>query len=249
VQWLTRLAALTLLTTHGALALDVARRNSAVIDELGHIASGVACWQKAYFYLYHENPPLVRMLTALPVLAADPVTDYSRAQRGPGFRSEWSVGRDFMFANEGRYHELVCRARYVVVVLSVLGGWLLFRWSAHLFGNAGSLVATSLWAFNPNVLAHGSVATTDMGATVAGLVAAHAYWRYLHKPGLCRALAVGATLGVVLLTKFTMLCLIPVWIVTWILWMGNRESEMSDGRSSFGRVMRRGSHAAAVAGT
>ena len=36
--------------------------------------AGVTYWQKGTFRLYHHNPPLVRMVAALPVIWANPVT-------------------------------------------------------------------------------------------------------------------------------------------------------------------------------
>src|SRR5579875_1359209 len=65
-----------LLLIHAGLVLYSLRHNFVTVDEVGHLAAGVAHWETGNFSPYRVNPPLVRMLAALPVLAANPATDY-----------------------------------------------------------------------------------------------------------------------------------------------------------------------------
>src|SRR5258707_13717548 len=61
----------------GALAIDVvllgwsALEHSPTWDEVGHLPAGVSHWRFQRFELYRVNPPLVRMVAALPVLFVD----------------------------------------------------------------------------------------------------------------------------------------------------------------------------------
>jgi hypothetical protein len=215
-----------LLACHAALALTSLRRNSVTIDEFSHLPAGLTYWQKGTFALYHHNPPLVKMLAALPVLAAQPVVDYSgswaRATEGGYQPGHVDFGKEFMQANATRYFDLFNRGRMVIVALSVLGCLLVFLWARDLWGPGGGLLAAGLWAFDPNVLAHAGVVTTDVGAAVAIFATVYLFWRWLRSPTWFRAAAAGSVLGLALLTKFSaliLLLILPVlavihWVVT-----------------------------------
>ena len=46
------------------------------VDEVVHLPAGITYWQKGTFRLYHHNPPLVKLVAALPVICwANPVTE------------------------------------------------------------------------------------------------------------------------------------------------------------------------------
>lgn len=89
-------------TLHGACAWPPIE-NAATVDEFAHLPAGVSHWERGRFTLYHENPPFVRALIALPVWLSGPKTDYRRERIGLGIRSEWRVGQNFnTFANAER---------------------------------------------------------------------------------------------------------------------------------------------------
>src|SRR5579883_1777075 len=94
-----------------ALAGENIRSNPVVIDEYAHVPAGLSYWDFGRHYLYRENPPLVRLLTSLPVWLSTPRISYRKAD--PSIRSEWEVGRDFIRANGSRHHFLIGEARCV----------------------------------------------------------------------------------------------------------------------------------------
>jgi hypothetical protein len=210
-----------LLTAHGAIGVHSLRQHNVTVDEGGHILAGVLAWEQGRLDFYPVNPPLVRGLVALPAVASRPTLSPSVS---------WTVSPDwvpqhheFMEDNRTRYMEMVFRARYVLVAMSVLGAWLTYRWSTQLFGSAAGLVGLSLWAFCPNILAWAGVCTVDLGATVLGLAAVYAFRQYLRGPGPLTATWAGAVLGLALLSKFTLLVLYPVFFVIGLAaWLTNR---------------------------
>src|SRR5437868_1317328 len=58
-----------LLAIHLALAVNSLLRENPTIDEVIHLPAGISYWQRGEFRLYHHNPPLVKLVAALPVLA------------------------------------------------------------------------------------------------------------------------------------------------------------------------------------
>lgn len=203
---------------HAGLVLYSLRCNFATVDEVGHLAAGVAHWETGDFSPYRVNPPLVRLLATLPVLAASPAVDYSLLRDIPGQRSEWPLSQQFINANAPRYFDLLCLARLAGVVWSMLGGLLVFCWACELYGTKGGLLALSVWCFSPNILAFAQLIVPDVPATVAGLAATYAFWRYLRGPSWERAFLAGLLLGLAQLTKYTFPVLYGVWPLLGLLW-------------------------------
>lgn len=204
-----------LMALHAGLALHAAWRTSPTIDEFSHVPAGISYWQTGRFGLYHHNPPLAKLLAALPVLAARPVVDYSgsyaQAQAAGEPPGHVAFAEEFMRANTARYFDLFRLARIPIVLLSLLGMAILYRWGRELFGEWGGLLAAAIWAFEPNLIAHAGVATTDMAATVLILAAVETFRRFLAAATLRGALVSGVVLGLALLTKFTALFLLPLF--------------------------------------
>jgi 4-amino-4-deoxy-L-arabinose transferase-like glycosyltransferase len=203
------------LAAHAGLLLYGLRHNFVVLDEMGHIPAGLSHWETGNFALYRVNPPLGRMLAALPVLAAGAESDYTSLNPKPGTRSDWNVGRDFAQVNHSRYFDLVCLARLPGVAWSLLCGWLIARWASSLYGGYAGCLAAALWCFDPTVLAFAQVVTPDIPAAAAGLAATLAFRHYLRAGTWGTALSTGVLLGIAQLTKFTMLVLYGIWPLIW----------------------------------
>jgi hypothetical protein len=194
-----------------ALAAESVITNSVMIDEFAHLPAGVAYLQRGLFAMYDENPPLARYLIALPATVSGARMDYSHA--GMTRRWEWGVAHDFRKINAARYFALFTWGRYVVVGLSVICGALIFRWTKSLYGTAAALVCAALWFTDPNVLAHSTIATTDIAASLFGLLATYWYFGFLRRPTSSSACVSGLGLGLAIATKFSMLVLLPAWVL------------------------------------
>ncbi len=217
--WLWTCVAVTgLLILHYALAAHSLLQENPTVDEVVHLPAGVTYWQKGTFRLYHHNPPLVKLVAALPVVLANPVTGplYAAASWRSKDPSPTSFSQIFAVANIPRYLELFQLARLTVPLFSLVGGLVVFAWSRRLYGVWGGLLSLSLWVFCPNILAHGRLVTTDVGSTALGVAATYLFWRYLERPGWTWAIAAGIALGLAQLTKFSMLLLYAVWPFLWL---------------------------------
>lgn len=206
-----------LLLAQSVLLVWAAWSHSPVFDETAHLAAGVSKWRYGRFDLYSVNPPLAEMVASAPTLAAGHETDWSRFSDHPLFRAEFPVGRDFSVANGRRTLWLTSLARFALIPLVLLGGWVCWRWGRELFGNLGGLAAAGLWAVSPTVLGNGALVTADAAAASLGVLAGWLYWRWLREPSWSGTLAAGIGLGLALLTKFTWLILVPLWPVLWIV--------------------------------
>jgi 4-amino-4-deoxy-L-arabinose transferase-like glycosyltransferase len=205
-----------LLLTHAALAAWSATLHTPSNDEVAHLPAGVSHWQWGRFDLYNVNPPLVRLLAALPVVLARPATDWKSFDAAS--RSEWAVGSDFIAVNGERSWRLFTLARWACVPLSLLGAWVCYRWAGELYGRWAGLLALALWCFGPNLLAHAQLITPDAGAASLGVAAGYCFWRWLRQPTWGRTVAAGLLLGLAELSKMTWVILFALWPLLWALW-------------------------------
>jgi hypothetical protein len=222
-RWLRAAVVGSLLLLHAALLAWAATRHSPTVDEPPHLAAGLAAWQLGRTDLYPVNPPLFRMLATLPVLAARPHTDWRSFYLGA--RPEAAVATGFLTANRDGWFWYFIVARWACIPLSLLAGYVCWRWAAELYGPRAGLLALALWCFCPNVLAHAQMITPDAGAAALGVTAAYAFWRWLKTPTLGGALLAGLALGLAELTKMTWLVLFLLWPLLWLVYGALRRQE------------------------
>jgi hypothetical protein len=208
--------ACALLAIHGVMLAWASTLHSPCIDEYAHVPAGLSHWRFGRFELYRANPPLVRMVAALPVLLAGPAENWRRYNDKP--RAEFGVGGDFLRANAAESVRYFVLARWACIPLALLGGYVCFRWASDLFGPSAGLLATVLWCFCPNMLGYGHLALPDMGATALGIAASYAFWLWLRAATWARASLAGALLGLAELTKTTWLILFALWPLLWLLY-------------------------------
>jgi hypothetical protein len=126
-RWLW--VALLLLTVHYALAVSSLVRENPTIDEVLHLPAGITYWQMGTFKLYRHNPPLVKLLAALPAMAQGVVTA-PIYQSGPAWQAEYpsqaAFGQYFTLFNASRLFEIYRAARLTMPLWSVLGGLVVF---------------------------------------------------------------------------------------------------------------------------
>jgi hypothetical protein len=91
------------------------------IDEMGHLPAGVSHWHFGRFDLYRVNPPLVRMIAALPVVAVGPEWDWSAFSSGARLRPEFAIGSVFMRQHGEASLRYFTWARWSCIPLSLVG--------------------------------------------------------------------------------------------------------------------------------
>lgn len=201
-------AALTLIG--GALAVSATSRWSVTFDEVFHIVSGYSYWQTGDFRLLPDHPPLPGLLSALPLLPLDLASPFAGEQWETG--NYWRLGQTFL-APPNDADRIALLARLPIVLLWLAGGWIVWAWSQTLFGRAGALVSACLYVFYPDLMAHGSLATTDAAATVFFVAALFAWSRLIQRATWQRWLLAAAAIAALLLSKYSGLLLVPVIVV------------------------------------
>jgi hypothetical protein len=216
-------AVAVLLVIHGTLVGYSATLHSPTLNEPGHLVAGLIQWRFGRFEVYRVNPPLVHYAAALPVMLAGYRADWDSYVDSPAARSEMAMGEDFIRANGGRSAWLITLGRWGCLPFTLVGGLFCFFWSRELWGSStAGLISLFLWCFEPFLMAHAEMITTDCAATSLGLGAGYVFWRWLRHRSWRRALAAGAALGLAELTKTTWVVLFGLWPALWLFWVATR---------------------------
>jgi 4-amino-4-deoxy-L-arabinose transferase-like glycosyltransferase len=197
------LGAVCLLLLHFALAVGGKFTASTTADEAIHLAAGLSYWSHNDYRLHPENGNLPQRWAALPAWlggARLPPLEENHSWR---VSSAWGIGRQ-MFHELGQDHfPILLSGRAMIALFSVATGALVFRLAWRFFGRAGAFVSLTLFAFSPDFLAHGALATSDACMTFFLLAATWLWWRHLHDGRARTWLLSALTLGLAFVAKFS----------------------------------------------
>jgi len=104
---------------------------------------------------------------------------------------------------------LLNACRFMMLPFAVGLGLIVFRWSQQLHGNTGGILSLVIFCFCPNLLAHAPLMTPDITLSCFSALTAWRLWHLAKNPGVSNGLYAGAALGLMLLSKFTALLLVP----------------------------------------
>jgi len=186
----------------------LARANSSTWDEADHTYAAYM-QRKGDFGLNPEHPPLLKFLAALPLrgmtLKMPPLLDR------PYRLQEVIGGKDFIFQNDA--NTILFRARMATSLLTLALAILVFLATREMFGTGAGLIALALISFDPTLLAHSALVTTDAAQACFMFWAIYAFYRYTNRPTIPRLITVGLVVGLALASKHSAVLLFPMLIL------------------------------------
>ena len=187
----------------------MASRNSATWDEPDHIYSAYMQAKHGDFGLNPEHPPLIKFLGALPLL--DMQFKMPPLQGRP-YRLEEAVGgREFLFGNDA--NAILFRVRLATSSITILLAMLVFLAAQEMFATGAGFIALGLIAFDPTLLAHSALLTTDAGGACFLFASVYAFYRYAGSPSKARLVLVGLVAGLALASKHSSVLLFPMLVL------------------------------------
>jgi len=191
-------------------------RESATFDEPANLGSGYVELTRGDDWLLPQNLPFVKRLASLPLLFVDvkvPPPPYSSPLYGNEARL---FGQRLLYeVNDG--DRLLLLGRLAVLPLALLLGSLLFLWAKQLFGRAAALLALALYTFEPNILAHSGLVTSDLAVACLMFAVIYGFKLLTQRVTLPRLLLPAVACGVALVTKFTLLLLVFILLLLGLL--------------------------------
>ena len=182
------------------------RRESQTWDEANHIFAGYRSWTHADFGLNPEHPPLLKLLATAPLL---PLQPKSPALEERFFKEDAFLrGKEFLYQNDA--DNILARTRATAAILTLLTALVVFFATREMFGTGAAFVALALLAFDPNLLAHGALITTDVGLACFMSLSVYLFYRFVKAPSVLRLIVTGVAVGLVLAVKQTGLLVLPI---------------------------------------
>ena len=193
------------------LTVLVVHRESLTFDEGDHMFAGYMMWHTGDYGLNPEHPPLVKLLATAPLLGR-PLWVPEPLKRN--FKEEaYLNGRDWVARNDGDRNQLVFQMRLAAGLLAVAFSLVVFLTAREWFGDWAGLAALALLAFDPNVLAHSALVTTDIGVSLFFLASIWCFYRYVKRPSVMRLMVAGIVAGLLLATKHSGILLAPMLLL------------------------------------
>jgi hypothetical protein len=205
------------------LLIKNARDDSATTDEPIHILSGYEYWHKV-FSINPEHPPLGKQIAAIPLNFIKPILPYDENFKNAIkdiYYDSWAETRSYaqkwLYDTPGNDPDrIVTSARLMVVLFTVIFGFILFFTAKKWYGKTASIIAVFLFAFSPLILTHGHLANTDMWMTIGFFIAIFGFAWYLDKPDYTRMIVSAILFSIALLLKFSAVLLIPILMLIYL---------------------------------
>ena len=190
---------------------------SITFDEGPHLAVGYTTLRTGDFRLQpvHIHPPLANVLAAAPVLLQRDLPD-PRSVEGWGIASLSAI-TDAVVWQYPDPRRLALVSRLPIILMSLVLGALVYRWARDVFGPCAGLLALAFCAFDPNIIAHGSLVTTDMAVVLWGTAALFLTHRHLRVGRSSYLVGAGLALGCALASKVSAISLLPIAGVLWLV--------------------------------
>ncbi len=219
---MTRLVVLALLLVLFALLSFGARQLFFTFDEPSHLTAGYAFLARGASWTVplRGHPLLVDAWEALPIYLGDPRIPVETLD---GWDQDYLryVEAFAPFLTRAMERSEVA-GRTPVMLLTVLLAAVVYRWGTDLWGKWAGLLALVTLVFDPTLLAHGRLATNDVGVTALGTLGLYLVWRWMQVPTWRRATVTGLILGLTMLAKGSGILWVAVGL-GWAIWTGLRQ--------------------------
>jgi hypothetical protein len=211
----------------------ISRSNTITWDEPDHIYSGYMSWH-GDFGLNPEHPPLVKFVATVPLLPMQ--LNVPELQDRPYRLQAVLGGRDFIFHNDA--DKMVFRAQMAASIFTLLLLVIAFLAAQEMFGTSAGFLALGLLVFDPTLLAHGALVTTDAAQACFLLASIYAFYRYVQLPSAGRVARTALAAGLALASKHSAVLVFPMLLILAGIQIFRRQSADSGSESAGKRAAR-----------
>jgi hypothetical protein len=191
-----------------------AKNDSLTFDEKAHIPAGYSYLTQGDYRLNPEHPPLIKDLSAIPLLFLSNVkfdTSQSFWATELNETGQWNAGNYLLWKSGNDADMIIFWARFPIIIISLVLGYFIFKWVREIAGTMAGLFALVLYAFDPNVLGHNHFVTTDLGIAAFMTFSFYYFLKFVKDPTWKNVFVGGVFLGLVQLAKFSSIMLFPIF--------------------------------------
>ncbi|MGB7343267.1 MAG: glycosyltransferase family 39 protein [Pirellulaceae bacterium] len=199
-------------------------------DEWAHLPSGLYTLQYGDFHPYRVNPPLARLIAAVPVALVGGGIDEIPISHATGHRSEWSLMVAYVHQEGVDIFKWMSVARMALIPIAMFGTWLMWRIGFHFGGSVAGLIAATLWVFSPTILTFGATIAPDVSAAVFGLWVSWCFYGWLHTRNAAASIWLSISFSAAMLSKSTWIILPPIFLCLFLAhcWTGTLRFPVRD---------------------
>ena len=189
-----------------------ANNDSLIYDEDAHIPAGYSYLKTFDMRLNPEHPPLLKDLSAIPLLFINPTLDTTQDfwEQNPN-DAQWNSGKSFLFNSGNDPDQIIFWSRLPIILIFIALSLFIFFWTKEIAGIGAGLLAFILFTFDPNVLGHNHYVTTDLGIAAFITFVFYYFLKFLKNPNKKSIWLLGIFLALVQLTKFSSVLIFPVF--------------------------------------
>ena len=210
----TFLICVALLFAHVILARTAVVQKNSVYDEPLHTASGWLVRHASDYRSDAEDPALFLWYAALPVSRLDmdfaPHADLL-SQITENHPQQWPLVTGALYRTPGVDGEAnVQRARLLFLPITFLLGATIAWLGYTLGGSFAAIIATTIYALDPNFLGHGAIVKNDVMLSLFMLLFSINLWRLGQRVTAWNVLSLGLIIGGGLCVKFSGMLFVPM---------------------------------------
>ncbi len=202
---------LTLSLIFLVVSLLNANNDALTFDEVAHIPAGYSYWLHHDMRLNPEHPPLIKDLAAFPLLFFHPRLNIEKDFWQKDINGQWEAGHNLLWQENNNPDQIAFWSRLPIVLISLLLGLFIFKWTKELAGLSAGLLAFLLFVLDPNILGHNHFVTTDIGIAAFLTFSFYYFAKFIAQPSWKNTFLGGLFLGLAHVAKFSSITLIPLY--------------------------------------
>ena len=207
-----------LLAAFWLTAVLAVKHLSQTFDEGFHLVAGYRYVQCGDFGMNSEHPPLVKLVAGAALRwTGAPPPDGTCGSEPTTKDYGYELGIHYLYHQGLNADALLFRARCAVTVFALLLALTVFFFARRMFGYWAAIFALALAAFEPTVVAHSALITTDIAVSAFLLLTVFMLYRFFEQRSTGNLLLVGLTLGLTLASKHSGVLAIPI-VLALFLW-------------------------------
>ncbi len=227
-----------LLGIMAAISVLVMFGDSGTVDEVAHIPSGYSYLKYHDYRLNPEHPPLTKAIAGIPLQ----FIKVNELTNSPAWNdiNQWESGWDFIYRLGNNPDAVINLSRIPIIILLLILGVFVYRFTRELAGRKVAVIVLTLFAFYPDLLAHGHLVTTDVAAALGFVLSIYYFWHWTNSPTKKNLVYAGLAFGIAQLLKFSAVLLIPVLILYLVFLAFSRKSRLKGFWHNFRPLLVRG---------